>query len=254
MTDLCCDAISDYNISPNYGTAIFTLLGSQLFGYGLAGLSRSFCVFPTYIVFPVLLPTVNLFDALHREKAVLSQTKRIRFFWIVFISIFVWEWFPEFIAPTLTGLSIFCLAKRDSPWVTREINFFVPFLCSVNFNLCSVLHLTFSRVAIAGIFGGSNGNEGLGVLAISTDWNYVGSGGGSLGALFTPFYTQVSQYAGVAICIVLFSACYANNVWNAQNFPFLSQALFYENGTIYDQVSSQSHPSWLMRLDAIRRS
>jgi len=27
------------------------------------------------------------------------------------------------------------------------------------------------------------------------------------------------------------------NTWNAQNFPFLSQALFYENGTLYDQLS-----------------
>lgn len=52
--------------------------------------------------------------------------------------------FPEYLAPTLTGISIFCLAKRDSPWVTR-------------------------------IFGGSNGNEGLGMLSISLDWNYIGS-------------------------------------------------------------------------------
>lgn len=26
------------------------------------------------------------------------------------------------------------------------------------------------------------------------------------------------------------------NVWNASNFPFLSQDLFYENGTQYDQT------------------
>jgi hypothetical protein len=26
------------------------------------------------------------------------------------------------------------------------------------------------------------------------------------------------------------------NVWHAQNFPFLTQLLFYENGTQYDQV------------------
>lgn len=166
---------------------------------------RSFTVFPTYIVFPNLVPTVNLFDALHRDVNAASQKKRLRFFWYVFIAIFVWEWFPEFIAPTLTGISIFCLANRDSPWFTR-------------------------------IFGGSNGNEGLGMFSICLDWNYTGSGGGSLGALFTPFSTQVSQYAGVGLCCILFCACYVNNVWNAQNFPFLSQALFYENGTVYDQT------------------
>ncbi|GAA5928903.1 hypothetical protein JCM1841_001289 [Sporobolomyces salmonicolor] len=193
-----------YNITPNYGVAIFTLLGSQLFGYGLAGLTRSFTVFPTYIVYPNLVPTVNLFDALHRDKDVNAQKKRLRMFWIVFIVIFCWEWIPEFVAPTLTGISIFCLARRNSAWFTR-------------------------------IFGGSNGNEGLGMFSFCFDWNYVGSGGGSLGALFTPFTTQVSQYIGVGLCCILSCAMYYTNAWNAQNFPFLSQELFYENGTTYDQ-------------------
>ncbi|GAA5902251.1 hypothetical protein JCM8208_007240 [Rhodotorula glutinis] len=195
-----------YNITPSYGVAIFTLLGSQLLGYGLAGLLRSFCVFPTYIVYPNLVPTVNLFDALHRDKDEKAQKKRLRFFWYIFIAIFCWEWVPEFIAPTLTGVSIFCLAKRDSAWVTR-------------------------------IFGGSNGNEGLGLFSLCFDWNYVGSGGGSLGALFTPITTQVSQYIGVALCIILFCSMYVTNTWNAQAFPFLSQQLFYKNGTVYDQLA-----------------
>ncbi|BGP34717.1 hypothetical protein JCM10296v2_006539 [Rhodotorula toruloides] len=194
-----------YHITPNYGVAIFTLLASQLLGYGIAGLMRSFCVFPTYIVYPNLVPTVNLFDALHRDKNVAAQKKRLKFFWIVFAVIFVWEWIPEFIAPTLTGISIFCLAKRDSAWFTR-------------------------------IFGGSNGNEGLGMFSLCLDWNYVGSGGGSLGALFTPFTTQVSQYIGVALCIIIFCGMYATNAWNASVFPFLSQDLFFANGSQYDQL------------------
>ncbi|GAA5886511.1 hypothetical protein JCM6882_001666 [Rhodosporidiobolus microsporus] len=194
-----------YNITPNYGVCIFTLMGSQLFGYGIAGLMRAFCVFPTYIVYPNLVPTVNLFDALHRDKNVANQKKRLRFFWMVFGAIFVWQWIPEFVAPTLTGISIFCLAKRDSAWFTR-------------------------------IFGGSNGNEGLGMFSLCLDWNYIGSGGGSLGALFTPFTTQVSQYIGVALCCILFTTMYHTNAWNAQAFPFLSQQLFYKNGTEYDQL------------------
>ncbi|GAA5879973.1 hypothetical protein JCM16303_004422 [Sporobolomyces ruberrimus] len=193
-----------YNITPNYGVAIFTLLGSQLFGYGLAGLTRSFTVFPTYIVYPNLIPTVNLFDALHRDKDEGAQKKRLKFFWIVFIAIFCWEWIPEFVAPTLTGISIFCLANRNSPWFTR-------------------------------VFGGSNGNEGLGMFSICLDWSYVGSGGGSLGALFTPITTQVSQYIGILLCCIVFIGMYATDAWNATKFPFLSQDLFYLNGSQYDQ-------------------
>ncbi|KAL0953014.1 hypothetical protein HGRIS_007218 [Hohenbuehelia grisea] len=195
-----------YNIQPNPGVGIFTLIGSQLIGYGLGGLMRSFLVYPTYMVFPNLIPTVQLFDALHRGKKIFLQKKRVRFFWSCFIGIFVWEWFPEFIAPTLTGISIFCLANRNSPWFTR-------------------------------IFGGAAGNEGLGMFALCLDWNYVGSGGGSMGALFTPLSTQLSLYFGTAICMIAFCACYANNVWNGQNFPFLSQTLFFENGTRYNQLA-----------------
>ncbi|KAF5378543.1 hypothetical protein D9615_007071 [Tricholomella constricta] len=186
-----------YNIQPNAGIGIFTLIGSQLMGYGIGGVMRSFLVYPTYIVFPNLLPTVQLFDALHRGKKIMLQKKRVKFFWMVFIGIFVWEWFPEYIAP------IFCLANRDSAWFTR----------------------------------GAAGNEGLGAFALCLDWNYVGSGGGSLGALFTPLSTQLSLYTGTAICMIAFCACYAMNVWNGQNFPFLSQVLFYENGTRYNQLA-----------------
>jgi hypothetical protein len=71
---------------------------------------------------------------------------------------------------TLTGISIFCLANKKSAWFTR-------------------------------IFGGAAGNEGIGMFALCLDWNYVGSGGGSLGALFTPLSTQLSLYFGVMICM-----------------------------------------------------
>lgn len=78
-----------YNQTPNAGVGIFTLIGSQLIGYGLAGLMRVFLVYPTFAVYPQLVPTVQLFDALHRGKEAVMQKKRLRFFWGLFIAIFV---------------------------------------------------------------------------------------------------------------------------------------------------------------------
>ncbi|KAF4618316.1 hypothetical protein D9613_011703 [Agrocybe pediades] len=179
-----------YNVRPNAGV----------------GIMRSFLVYPTFAVYPQLMPTVQLFEALHKGQSAVMQKKRLKFFWIIFIAIFVWEWFPEYIAPTLTGISIFCLANQKSAWFTR-------------------------------IFGGAAGNEGLGVFSICFDWAYVGAGGGSIGSLFTPLSTQLSLYGGTAVCIIAFCACYARNTWNTQNFPFLTQLLYYENGTEYDQLS-----------------
>jgi hypothetical protein len=46
--------------------------------------------------------------------------------------------------PILTGVSVFCLAKRDSMVFTN-------------------------------VFGGSNGNEGLGILSLGLDWQLISS-------------------------------------------------------------------------------
>jgi len=79
-----------YNLEPNIGVGIFTLIGtlksslslitlgltgSRLMVYGLGGIMRAFLVYPTYIVFPNILPTVQLFDALHRGEKIFLQKK-----------------------------------------------------------------------------------------------------------------------------------------------------------------------------------
>lgn len=45
------------------------------------------------------MPQVQLFDAMHRGGGIFTQRKRRVFFWAVLVAIFVWEWFPEYIAP-----------------------------------------------------------------------------------------------------------------------------------------------------------
>lgn len=52
----------------------------------------------------------------------------------------------------------------------------------------------------------------------------------------TEFHICLSQ-THLSISRIAFCACYANNVWSGKNFPFLSQDLFYENGTVFDQLT-----------------
>ncbi|KAL8286819.1 hypothetical protein RQP46_004347 [Phenoliferia psychrophenolica] len=180
-----------YNIEPNYGVAIFALIGSQLMGYGLAGLCRSFAVYPTYALWPSSFAYTQLFETLHSKHVAGAMKKRWRFFWILLAIVFIW---------TLTGVSIFCLAMQNSAWVTR-------------------------------IFGGANGNEGFGVFSMSFDWYYVGSS-----PFYTPLITQMNSWFGIGLCILINCLCYSQNLWKAKNFPWLSQSLFYENGSTYDQL------------------
>jgi hypothetical protein len=81
------------------------------------------------------------------------------------------------------------------------------------------------------LFGGSSGNEGLGFLSISFDWQYIASLGSPL---WMPLYTLTNSLIGYLLCIVLFMGLYYGNIWESQNFPFLSQLLF-------DQTSNSTN-------------
>ncbi|KAG8217851.1 OPT oligopeptide transporter [Butyriboletus roseoflavus] len=189
-----------YNITPNAAASILLLFSSQLLGYGISGVLRSTLVYPSKMLYPSILPLMSMLDIFFRDGA--NTRRRLNVFYLVFGAIFIWELFPEWIFPLLTGLSIFCLAAPNNAAVSR-------------------------------VFGGSNGNEGLGLLSISFDWQYIGAGG----PLVIPLKAQLSSFRviGYILCMVVFVAVYYNNIWESQHFPFLSQLLFYENGTVYDQ-------------------
>lgn len=187
-----------YGRTLNPAIAIFMLCSSQLLGYGFAGVLREFLVFPTACWWPNVITSASVFQALHYERTLAS--KRVRMFWIAFGAIAVWEIIPQYIFPVLTGLSIFCLIDNGHSDVLRNV------------------------------FGGASNNEGMGALAACFDWNYIGSG-----CLWTPLKTQVNQWIGFLFTYLFMAALYYGNVWKGKNFPFMSQALFYDNGTLYDQ-------------------
>jgi hypothetical protein len=102
----------------------------------------------------------------------------------------------------MIGISIFCLANQNSATFTN-------------------------------IFGGASGDEGLGLFSWCMDWQYI-SGGYS--PLYFPMDSLISQGLGICGCIVVFTACYYGNVWNAQQFPFLSQEIFSETSNASNPV------------------
>ncbi|KAJ3391554.1 hypothetical protein HDU80_011014, partial [Chytriomyces hyalinus] len=173
------------------------VIASQLVGYGICGFFRNLLVYPRRAYYPSTLSSVALFESLHRKG---EMTKNLqRFYWITVVAIFIWEWFPQYIAPTLVGISIFCLIDRKNDMFTK-------------------------------VFGGVNNNEGLGVFSICFDWQYISSQG-----LTMPWATQINSYVGLLGCCIIVPYIYYNNVWNAKNVPYMSQNLFLANGTSYAQ-------------------
>ncbi|KAF3912918.1 hypothetical protein AA313_de0208742 [Arthrobotrys entomopaga] len=187
-----------YNQEPNPASAIFLLLSSQCLGYGLVGGMRRLFVYPTKMLWPTVLPNASLFQTLHLNKSLAK--KRLKVFWWVCGFIIVYELIPEYIFPLTTGISIFCLANQNSAVFTH-------------------------------LFGGSNGNEGLGLLSWCMDWQYIGTD-----SLILPMNTLVNQLIGYIGCVILTIVAYYCNVWNAKQFPLLAQDLFSADGTVYNQT------------------
>lgn len=65
-------------------------------------------------------------------------------------------------------------------------------------------------------------------MALSFDWQYIASLGSPL---WLPLYTLTNSVIGYLGCTILFMGLYYGNIWNSQNFPFMSQLLYQGNST-----------------------
>ncbi|KAK7022840.1 hypothetical protein VNI00_016921 [Paramarasmius palmivorus] len=178
-------------------TAILGAFSTACFGMGLVGILRPLTVYPSAMVYWGNLPTVSVFQALHFDTA--GNAKRKKLFWGAFSGMFIWEIIPAYLFPLLNGFSVFCLASQKASRRVRDV--------------------------FTNIFGGAEGNEGLGLLSISLDWQYMS----------LPLIQQANSWVGYFICYVAVLAIYYSNTWNSLAFPMLSTSIFSANGSVYKQ-------------------
>lgn len=183
-------------------TAILSVLSIGLFGYGLAGIFRPIIVYPAEMVYWGTLPLVDLFQAFHWDQS--FSAKRTKAFWYSFCGMGLYEFLPAYIFPTLNSFSIPCLASMHAPKRIQQ--------------------------TLTNIFGGAQSNQGMGLLSLSFDWQYITSTQLSL-----PLIQQANSWIGYAVCYAAMAGIYYSNIWNAKNFPFMSTSIFADNGKKYNQ-------------------
>ncbi|CAN9113053.1 unnamed protein product [Alternaria alternata] len=196
------DLFYDMPLSPI--TVIFSTISIGLFGYGICGIMRPICVWHVDSVYWSSLPTVKVLQGLHWQTV--KDSKPLRWFWIAFSGMFVYEFFPAYIFPWLNSVSIPCLAA---------------------------MHATGSKAAIiTNLFGGATNNEGLGWFSISFDWQYITSFQSSL-----PLKFQLHQTAGFIVCFFVMLGIYYGNAWGSRSLPFMSTRLLTQDGKQYPSES-----------------
>ncbi|KAK9319373.1 OPT oligopeptide transporter protein-domain-containing protein [Lipomyces orientalis] len=91
-----------------FGFMFLMNFSTQFFGFGLAGILRRWCIYPTRAVWPTILPTLALNRALlmrDDKRAVHGWTiTKYKFFFLMFVASFLYFFVPSFL---FTALSVF---------------------------------------------------------------------------------------------------------------------------------------------------
>ena len=85
--------------------SVAVALSINFIGYGLAGLTRRFLVYPSQAVWPANLATIALNRAFHAEcnNVVNSWAiSRMRWFMYCFTAMFIYFWFPDFVLQAMS--------------------------------------------------------------------------------------------------------------------------------------------------------
>ncbi|RIB11196.1 OPT oligopeptide transporter protein [Gigaspora rosea] len=186
-----------YNTHVNFLVGFLLLISTQMIGYGLAGFARKYLVYPTNMIWPQSLVYATMYNTLHGNTS--ETNDKLRIFYIAFISIFVWQFIPEYMFTWLSSAAILCLIAPNND--------------------------------VAKTLGSAY--KGAGILAFSFDWNAVSS----IFPLYTPWWSQVNHLFGIVLATwIIAPLLYYNNIFDAQKFPFLSTRAFDKYGEKYNQT------------------
>jgi OPT family small oligopeptide transporter len=176
-------------------------LSFQLIGYGLAGLSRQFLVYPASAVWPRNLAIIALNNSFHTNENPVAngwKVSQLRFFLYAFTGMFVYFWFPNYIATFLSAFSWMS-------WIAPD------------------------NVKLAAITGSQ---AGLALNPIPTfDWNLVTA---ALDPLISPFFATVNNFAGTILTFPFIVAIWFTNTWSTAYLPINSNRPFDHFGKRYN--------------------
>ncbi|EHS64211.1 uncharacterized protein PGTG_22134 [Puccinia graminis f. sp. tritici CRL 75-36-700-3] len=132
--------------------------------------------------------------------------RRINLFKLVAPLIGLWEVLPQFLAPTLSAINVFCLALPASKQVTA-------------------------------LFGGASPNTGFGMFSVSLDWTNISAGVNGASPMYVPWIAQVNSWIGLCFAMSMYLIIYNIGPYGSgakDNFPLLSTRLLTESGKEYN--------------------
>ncbi|OWP05047.1 hypothetical protein B2J93_617 [Marssonina coronariae] len=180
----------------------------QMLGLGLAGLTRKWLVEPAAMIWPSNLIITTMLETVHTRKTpdgLDSRTKgiwkmgRYKWFLVVMAAIFVWEWFPLWIAPFLGAFTFVCWAAPNN-------------------------------VVVNQLFGGQTG---LALIPITFDWSIITAF--VLSPLVYPWHAIANTLIGVVIFTIVTSlGVHYTGAFYSEYLPMSTGGSFDNTGAAYN--------------------
>ncbi|KAK8853053.1 hypothetical protein IAR55_003754 [Kwoniella newhampshirensis] len=196
-TYLPTNAALYYGITMNPAIALFFGWGASLLGFAFAAMVRPILIDDPQFIFPLSLQQVTVYRSIQgtSELHLDRSRKQMKVFWLIFLGIFIWQFFPEYIFPFTASLAPLCwFASRN-----HKVNFL------------------------------GAGRGGIGLLNITLDWSNITST-----VITYPYSVQVTVFVGFVITTwILIPVAYFGNLWGSPTYNIMSNGVFQKNGSAY---------------------
>lgn len=195
-----------YGQNFGWGYQLLLTITCQMLGLGLAGLTRKWLVEPAAMIWPSNLITTTMFETIHTRTTPDNikgtntwKIGRYKWFLYVMLGIFIWEWFPLWIAPFLATFTFVTWAAPNN-------------------------------VVVNQLFGGVTG---LSLIPISFDWSVISAF--VLSPLVYPFHAIANTMIGVLIFTIITSiGIHYTGALYSEYLPMSTGGSFDNTGAAYN--------------------
>ncbi|RKO91473.1 OPT oligopeptide transporter protein-domain-containing protein [Blyttiomyces helicus] len=180
--------------------ALLLIWTTQCIGYGFAGLCRRWLVYPAAMWWPSTLVFGNMLHVFHAQVKEGIVVDRMKLFNKLTACAIVYEFLPQYFAPYLGKLSIFCLIFGG-----------------LKGKLGNPLHYPLENPANAA----NGGSFGM----ITLDWQQVSG----RGPMYIPFWAQMNAMIALIVSTWIVAPwMYRKNVWAANRYPLTAVNTYYD--------------------------
>ncbi|KAL2753590.1 hypothetical protein ACRALDRAFT_1044127 [Sodiomyces alcalophilus JCM 7366] len=204
-TDIILAQMVFYKQDFGFAFQLLLTISTQSLGYGIAGILRKFLVYPASMIWPGILVSVTLMNAMYDRNdrpdptIIGGKMPRYKWFGVVTLGAFIYYWIPGFLAKFL---SVFAFVTWIAP----------------------------NNVVVNQLFGGSTG---LSLLPITFDWTQI------TGFIGSPLIPPWEAIANTLIGVVVFflfgcSVLHYTGVWYSEYLPMSDSGTYDNTGKPYN--------------------